>query len=75
MEQLRIFPLALFFVGGLLLYAGLTDRTASQIVREVLLNNSPSTTENLYAENRPPFYAGIPTYNRPVQYSDRFFFG
>lgn len=75
MEQLRIFPLTLFFVGGLLLYAGITDRTASDIVREVLSRNAPANTqENLYSETRPPFYAGIMTYRRPVQYSDRFFF-
>jgi hypothetical protein len=74
-EQLRIFPLALFFVGGLLLYAGITDRTASQIVREVLLNNSPGIQQDLYAEDRPPMYAGIMTYRRPTQYSDQFFFG
>lgn len=75
MEQLRIFPLALFFVGGLLLYAGITDRTASQIVREVLLNNSQPIKQDLYAEDRPVFYAGIATYRRPTQYADRFFFG
>lgn len=74
MEQLRIFPLALFFVGGLLLYAGITDRKASDIVRETLANNSQSTPQNLYAENRPPAYAGILTYNRPERYADRFFF-
>jgi hypothetical protein len=74
MEQLRIFPLALFFVGGLLLYAGITDRTASQIVREVLFNNA-APPQNLYAEDRPPMYAGIMTYRRPTQYQDQFFFG
>lgn len=76
MEQLRIFPLTLFFVGGLLLYAGITDRRASDIVREVLQNNARSPVrENLYAADRPPAYAGIMTYSRPSQYSDKFFFG
>lgn len=73
MEQLRFFPLALFFVGGLLLYAGIRDTTASDVVRSVLLNNSPPK-QDLYAEDRPVFYAGIPTYRRPTQYADQFFF-
>jgi hypothetical protein len=81
MENLRILPLAMFFTGALLVYAGFSDQRPSDIVRNALksgVGNGGGGQEDLYAPNRNPIYAGVPTsrgtYVQPLQYGDRGYF-
>lgn len=75
MEQLRIIPLGMFFVGALLMYAGFSGQRPSDIVRNALQNNSYTPyEEDLYAADRNPIYAGVKTYERPPRYTDRGYF-
>lgn len=81
MEQLRILPLAMFFTGALLVYAGFSDQRPSDIVRNALKSGvgNGGTQEDLYAANRNPIYSGVPTrqnatYVQPLQYGDRGYF-
>lgn len=72
MEDLRILPLAMFFAGALLIYSGFTNQKPSDVVRNALKRNDMSSNEvDLYAPDRNPLYAGVYTYSRPQQYSDR----
>lgn len=77
MEQLRILPLAMFFTGALLIYAGFSGQRPSDIVRNALTSGgSQNQGEDLYAPDRNPLYAGVPKtgYVKPVAYGDRGYF-
>jgi hypothetical protein len=76
MESLRILPLAMFLTGALLVYAGFSDQRPSDIVRNALKGGDGSSggQEDLYAQDRNPYYAGVPTrpgYVKPLPYGDR----
>jgi hypothetical protein len=69
MEDLRILPLAMFFIGALLVYAGFQDRSPSQIVSDALHGGgNQGKFQPLYGPNTNPVYAGVQTYNSPVPY-------
>jgi hypothetical protein len=78
MEQLRILPLAMFFTGALLIYAGFSGQRPSDIIRNALTagQNNGGQREDLYAPDRNPLYAGVPKtgYVKPVAYGDRGYF-
>lgn len=81
MEQLRILPLAMFFTGALLIYAGFSGQRPSDIIRNALTagQNNGGQGEDLYAPDRNPLYAGVSTnqpgrYVKPVAYGDRGYF-
>jgi len=56
MEQLRIVPILMLFVGILFVYAGLKDQSPSGIIRGVLGSGS---TPDLYGPNVNPIEAGV----------------
>jgi hypothetical protein len=85
MESLRILPLAMFFTGALLVYAGFSDQKPSDIIRNALNGgggNGGTGQEDLYAPDRNPYYAGVPRsgvnaaggYTKPYAYGDRGYF-
>ena len=57
MEQLRLVPILMLFVGILFVYSGLKDQSPSEIIRSVLGpgNNPPP----LYGPNVNPNYSGV----------------
>jgi hypothetical protein len=58
MEQLRLIPLLMFFVGILFIYAGFIDQSPTDILRGVLSGgNTPQA--DLYGPNVNPIYAGV----------------
>jgi len=66
MEQLRLIPLLMFFVGCLFVYAGFIDKAPTDILRGVLSpGNNPQP--DLYGPNVNPIYAGVS--NAPAQLS------
>lgn len=71
MEDLRILPLAMFFVGALLVYAGFQDKSPSQIISDALHGGGTpgSTYQPLYGPNTNPVYAGVQTYTAPLPYN------
>lgn len=57
MEQLRIVPILMLFVGILFVYAGLKDQSPSGIIRGVL--GSGANSPPLYGPNVNPIEAGV----------------
>jgi hypothetical protein len=56
MEQLRIVPILMLFVGILFVYSGLKNQSPSEIIRGVL---GPQGTPDLYGPNVNPMEAGV----------------
>lgn len=57
MEQLRIVPILMLFVGILFVYAGLKNQSPSAIIRGVL--GPQGGTQPLYGPNINPIEAGV----------------
>lgn len=73
MEQLRIVPLTMFFVGALLIYSGFSGQKPTDVVRNALQGDGDEK-EDLYTPDRNPIYSGVRTYSRPTSYGDRGYF-
>lgn len=56
MEQLRLLPILMLFVGILFVYSGLKNQSPSEIIRSVL---GPQTSPDLYGPNVNPIEAGV----------------
>lgn len=56
MEQLRIVPILMLFVGILFVYSGLKNQSPSAIIRGVL---GPQSSPALYGPNVNPIEAGV----------------
>lgn len=56
MEQLRLLPILMLFVGILFVYSGLKNQSPSDIIRSVL---GPQTSPDLYGPNVNPIEAGV----------------
>lgn len=57
MEQLRIVPILMLFVGILFVYAGFKNQSPSAIIRSVL--GSGAATGPVYGPNVNPIEAGV----------------
>lgn len=58
MEQLRIIPLLMFFVGILFVYCGFTDKSPHDVLAGVFLGGQ-SPQADLYGPNVNPIYSGV----------------
>lgn len=58
MEQLRLIPVLMLFIGVLFVYAGFKDKSPSEILRESLGNNA-NTTGGVYGPDVNPTYSGV----------------
>jgi hypothetical protein len=69
MEQLRIVPILMLFVGTLFVYAGIKDQSPTDILKSVLGGGATSNT-GVYGPNVNTNYsgvtnAGVLAYNAP----------